>query len=130
MRKIHTFQKYSQRENWVTNNTLLFLSRLQNYNNKKFEKVINAILQENNLNLNIGVNFCQQERSTESVFDGIIFQDEFKLAVETKLFDNFSLSQLGAISKVFQKNPGKTESYWRFLNQIFPGKLNHKLLCI
>lgn len=94
MGKVHIFQRYSQRENWVTNNTLLFLSRLQDYNNKKFEKIINAILQENNLILNIGVNFYQQERGANSVPDGIISQDEFKIAIETKLFDNFSLDQL------------------------------------
>lgn len=94
MGKVHIFQRYSQRENWVTNNTLLFLSRLHDYNNKKFEKVINAILQENNLILNIGVNFSQQGRGANSVPDGTISQDEFKIAIETKLFDNFSIDQL------------------------------------
>ncbi len=94
MGKVHIFQRYSQRENWATNNTLLFLSRLQNYNNKKFEKIINAILQENNLILNIGVNFDQQKRGANSVPDGIISQDELKIAIETKLFPNFSLDQL------------------------------------
>jgi len=107
LRKIHTFQKYSQRENWVTNNTLLFLSRLQSYNNKKFELVINAILQENNLNLNIGVNFLQQERGSESVLDGAIFQEEFKIAIETKLFDNFSTDQLKHHIKSLSTESGK-----------------------
>lgn len=110
MGKVHIFQRYSQRENWVTNNTLLFLSRLQDYNNKKFEKVINAILQENNLILNIGVNFSQQGRGANSVPDGIISQDEFKIAIETKLFDNFSLDQL--------KNHVKTLSNMRGKNSI------------
>ena len=107
MGKVHIFQRYSQRENLVTNNTLLFLSRLQDYNNKKFEKVINAILQENNLILNIGVNFYQQERGANSVPDGNISQDEFKVAIETKLFDNFSLSQLKDHVKSLFKESGK-----------------------
>jgi len=107
LRKIHTFQKYSQRENWVTNNTLLFLSHLQSYNNKKFERVINAILQENNLNLNVGVNFFQQERGSESVLDGAIFQEEFKIAIETKLFDNFSTDQLKHHIKSLSAESGK-----------------------
>jgi len=107
MGKVHIFQRYSQRENLVTNNTLLFLSRLQDYSNKKFEKVINAILQENNLILNIGVNFYQQERGANSVPDGNISQDEFKVAIETKLFDNFSLSQLKDHVKSLFKESGK-----------------------
>jgi len=109
MRKIHTFQRYSQKENWVTNNTLLFLSRLQKYNNTKFEHVINAILQENNLHLNIGVNFFQQEKGSKSILDGSISQEEFKIAIETKLVDNFSVDQLNRHLKSLAKVPGKNQ---------------------
>jgi len=107
MRKIHTFQKYSQRENWVTNNTLLFLSRFQKHNNSKFANLINVILQENNLALNIGVNFYQQERGSESVYDGTISQEEFKIAIETKLFDNFNIEQLKNHINSISNVPGK-----------------------
>jgi hypothetical protein len=40
------------------------------------------------------VKFYQQEKVAKSIFDGNIFQDEFKIAIETKLFDNYSLSQM------------------------------------
>ncbi|HMK61808.1 MAG TPA: hypothetical protein VK452_11790 [Dissulfurispiraceae bacterium] len=65
------------------------------------------MLQENNLNLNVGVNFFQQERGSESVLDGAIFQEEFKIAIETKLFDNFSTEQLKHHIKSLSAQPGK-----------------------
>jgi len=70
------------------------LSRLYNYNRLKFQTVINEILSENNLSLNIGADFAQQQWSTNSVVDGVISQDSFKIVIETKLGDNFDASQL------------------------------------
>ena len=94
MSKLHYFQRYDSKENWATNSTLLLLSRLYHYNRLKFEKVLNAILADSNLSLNIGVNFTQQEWGQSSVVDGVIFQDSFKIVIETKLYDNFSTDQL------------------------------------
>ena len=94
MRRVYYFQRYSQKENWVTNNTLLLLSRLYQYNRLKFETVLNTILSDNNLSLNIGVKFIQQERAQDSIPDGVIEQDSFRLLIETKLYDNFDIEQL------------------------------------
>ncbi len=55
---------------------------------------MNAILIDSNLSLNIGVDFTQQEWGKGSVVDGVISQDSFKVAIETKLYDNFSHDQL------------------------------------
>ena len=94
MSKIHYFQRYSSKENWITNSTLLLLSRLHYYNRFKFESVLNSILNDNNLSINVSVNFTQQEKGNQSVVDGVISQDSFKIAVETKLHDNFTANQL------------------------------------
>lgn len=94
MQKIHTFQKYSQRENWVTNNTLLFLSRINTISHSKFKKILYSLFENQNIEVVPGINFYQQESSKKSVFDGTIHQPEFKIAIETKLNDNFDLNQL------------------------------------
>jgi hypothetical protein len=94
MSKLHYFQRYDSKENWVTNATLLLLSRLYHYDRLKFEVVLNTILVDSNLSINIGTNFSQQERGEISVVDGVIFQDSFKILIETKLYDNFSIDQL------------------------------------
>ena len=96
MSKLTYFQRYKSKENWVTNATLLLLSRLYHYNRLKFEIVLNSILEESIISLNIGVNFNQQERgpNNKNVIDGVISQDSFKVAIETKLYDNFSIPQL------------------------------------
>jgi hypothetical protein len=60
----------------------------------KFETVINSLLVDSNLALNIGVNFTQQQWGNSSVVDGVISQESFKVAIETKLYDNFSTDQL------------------------------------
>ncbi len=94
MSKLHYFQRYDSKENWMTNATLLLLSRLYHYNRLKFETAINSILADSNLSLNIGVNFTQQEWGQSSVVDGVISQDSFKVVIETKLYDKFSTDQL------------------------------------
>ncbi|PRY22735.1 hypothetical protein CLV58_14415 [Spirosoma oryzae] len=94
MSKLHYFQRYSSKENWVTNATLLFLSRLYHYDRLKFETTLNLILDNSNLSLEIGVKFTQQQWGKNSVVDGVISQDSFKVVVETKLYDNFSTDQL------------------------------------
>ena len=59
MSSVHYFQRYSQPENVVTNNTLLLLSQLYNYSPKKFSEMINvdlgikAIIETNALMLTI-----------------------------------------------------------------------------
>lgn len=94
MSRLHYFQRYGSKENWMTNATLLLLSRLYHHNRLKFETAINTILIDSNLSLNIGVNFTQQEWGQNSVVDGVLSQESFKIIIETKLYDNFSTDQL------------------------------------
>jgi len=94
MSQIHYFQRYSQRENVATNNTLLLFSRLYNESIYKFNDFINTLLDDENIG--IGVSFSQQERSCKSIPDGIMKQSSFKVAIETKLGSgkNFGEAQL------------------------------------
>lgn len=94
MSTIHYFQRYESKENWVTNSTLLLLSRLYHYNRQKFETVLNNLLEDNLITLNIGVSFNQQLKGIHNVIDGIISQESFSIGIETKLYDNFSVDQL------------------------------------
>lgn len=92
MSSIHYFQRYSQPENVVTNNTLLLLSRLYNESPFKFKGLLNEMTDESNLD--VGVNFSQQTKAKNSIPDGFISQESFKIAIETKLGENFSVNQL------------------------------------
>lgn len=91
MASIHYFQRYSSKENVVTNNTLLLLARLYETSTVKFQLLLNELLQEE---VEVGLSFNQQIRGTNSVPDGTIFQKSFKIVIETKLGDNYQVSQL------------------------------------
>ena len=94
MSDLHYFQRYNQKENWVTNSVLLLLSRLYQYDRSKFENSMTELFSEEKIGFDIGVKFYQQEKGTGSVVDGVIIQDSLKIVIETKLEDNFSVDQL------------------------------------
>ena len=96
MSEIHYFPRYSQPENVVTNNTLLLLLRLNEYNHFKFEKFMEGLCGEQEVQLagSLGLQFQQQKRTGKSVVDGFIAQDSIKIGVETKLTEAFDSAQL------------------------------------
>ncbi|MFC2949210.1 hypothetical protein [Virgibacillus sediminis] len=95
MSEIHYFPRYSQKENMVTNNTLLLFSRLYQNNPKKFTLFINSILDDDKKQLNTTVNFTQQESSKSGrIADGVISQDSFKVVIETKLYGQEQIVQI------------------------------------
>lgn len=91
----HYFQRYASKENWVTNATLLLLSRLYHFDRYKFENAINAVLGQS-AGIKTSVEFDQQKKSKGggNVIDGLISQPSFAIAIETKLYDNQYKSQL------------------------------------
>lgn len=99
MSSIHYFQRYSTKENVITNNTLLLFSRLYNGSPLKFKLFLTSL--DNIIDVNIGVSFSQQERGNGSVPDGNISQESFKIAIETKQTDKFDLIQLVNHFKAF-----------------------------
>jgi thiamine kinase-like enzyme len=64
-------------------------------------------LEEDKVELEIGVLFSQQERGIGSVVDGVISQDSFKIVIETKLTDNFVAGQLKNHLAALSSTPGK-----------------------
>lgn len=90
--KIHYFQRYHQKENVATANTMLLLSRLYSYSSDKFFRFLKSEYFFDSFEPEIV--FTLQERSEKSVPDATISQEGFKIVVETKLSDWFYSNQL------------------------------------
>lgn len=111
MSAIHYFPRYSQKENMVTNNTLLLFSRLYNNSADKFKRFINAVLEDKNIELDTTVKFRQQEKGQGSIPDGVIEQESFKVIIETKLYGQQNLEQIEKHFKSFS-NEDKQIFLW------------------
>lgn len=98
MSEIGYFPKYSQKENQVTNYTLLVLKQLYTESPTLFQEFIEGLLAGEGKNINVGVSFAQQECYTccagKSIMDGVIKQEPFTIFVETKTSDWFYDNQL------------------------------------
>jgi len=90
--QIHYFQRYYQKENVVTANSMLLLSRLYTHSPKYFYSLLKSCFLTNESN--IGLNITLQTKEKNSVPDAVISQESFKIVIETKLYDVFSLKQL------------------------------------
>ncbi len=99
MDTIHFFQRFSQAENVATNNTLLLFSRLYQHSPFKFKAFINELLDDNEIQA--GIVFKQQRKSKNTIPDGCISQDSFKIVIETKLHSSFSINQLTGHCEAF-----------------------------
>jgi hypothetical protein len=91
---VRYFQRYSQKENVVTNNTLLLFSRLYHHSPLTFEKFLTALMEGTESRIVAGVKFTQQIRTKNAVPDGMIQQMSFRVVVETKLYGNPLMDQL------------------------------------
>lgn len=89
--KIHYFQRYHQKENVETANTMLLLNRLYTYSPNKFYKLLKIFLPQN---AEIEMEIELQKKSKSSVPDAVISQPSFKIVVETKLNGDFDIPQL------------------------------------
>ncbi len=110
MSEIHYFPRYKQQENVVTNNTLLLLLRLYEYNRFKFEKFMEALCAKAEEEIQLAspsMQFRQQIRTGKSVVDGFLAQDSMKIAIETKRADKFDLTQLKNHLRVFRREEHK-----------------------
>lgn len=91
MSKIHYFQRYSSKENTVTNNTLQLLARIYDYSPTKAVELLNALTGEE---IEIGIGIEQQQRIGCSVPDGIVKQESFRIIIESKVGSAPSVNQL------------------------------------
>lgn len=99
MSNIHYFQRYSQKENMVTNNTMLLFSRLYHHDTNQFNTFIKTLFEEsehflNHHDFDMTINFMQQKRGEGSIPDAFIKQQSFKIVIETKLYGQENLQQL------------------------------------
>lgn len=92
MTAISYFQRFSQRENHATNNTLLVLRHLYQTSPAKLERVLHALLESEQIS--IGPQFEQQLKGSDSVPDGHIHQKAWSLFIETKLGSDLSDDQI------------------------------------
>ena len=90
--RIHYFQRYHQKENVATANTMLLLSRLYSYSPNKFFRFLKSEFFMDSFEPEIVFNL--QEKSVDSIPDATITQEGFKIVVETKMTDWFYYSQL------------------------------------
>lgn len=98
--EVHYFQRYTQKENVATANTMLLLSRLYMDSTVKFYKFLqNNIFNEKD---NLEIEFTLQEKHKNSVPDATIFQPSFKVVVETKMKDDFGCKQLISHLEAFE----------------------------
>lgn len=103
MASIHYFPRYSQKENMVTNNTLLLFNRLYNNSPEKFRMFLNSVLEDSQIELDTAVSFKQQQRYKESIPDGVIEQESFKIIIETKLYGQEGINQIVKHWEGFEK---------------------------
>lgn len=103
--RISQFQKYSQKENTVTNNVLLMLSRLNDINVNYYKSLIER-LNEGNLQQYYYPQpiFKQQISTGNGVIDGHIEVKASKILIETKLDTIEFISKLIKYGEVFNEN--------------------------
>ena len=111
MAQVHYFPRYSQRENFETNNTLLLMRQLYNYNRFRFEKFLLALLQDADREagsaLELGLQIKQQVGTGASIVDGYLYQDSFRIAIETKRSaESFNTEQLSRHLSGFSQSNG------------------------
>ena len=83
--KVHYFQRYKQKENVDTSNTMLMLSRFYEYNPDKFFILLNNLILKEDETPELSFDLQQSINGNESIPDAIISQKSFKVVVETKL---------------------------------------------
>lgn len=128
MSGIHYFPRYSSKENAVTNNTLLLLLRLYQYNRYKFEKLMEMLVAEQEVPLpGFGLQFNQQTTTGQSVLDGFLWQESIKIAVETKLDAAFDIEQLKNHLAAFKNEQHK---FLVLLNPSSESRLDSQLISI
>lgn len=107
MSKVHYFQRYSQRENVATNNTLLLLSRLYAHDPSYLAGFLNDLVDTPEA-IEVGPTFTQQRtHEGASIPDAVIEQKSFKLVVEAKRDGGARLDQLKEHLNAFEDEETK-----------------------
>ena len=95
MTQLTQFPRYSQKENWATNHTLLLMRRLYEFNPSKFRRFLQELDDESaDIASHLGVFFAQQIGERRSIPDGVFMQESVKVIVETKTGTSFDRDQI------------------------------------
>jgi len=97
MSDISYFQRYSQRENHITNAVLLMMRMLYRSHPHKLQKVLEGVFSStvaDVFNLHVGPVFEQQVKSSSSIPDAKISQQSFNLLIEVKPGEHWNEAQL------------------------------------
>lgn len=128
--RISQFQKYSQRENTVTNNVLLMLSRLNDLNVEYYKSLIER-LNEGSIDQYYYPRpiFSQQVVVKNGVIDGHIEVKPSKILIETKLNSKEFIGKLIKYGSLFNDN--SQNQLWHLSSERFAEKevveINQKL---
>ena len=103
MTQVTYFPRYVQKENHVTNNTLLLLRHLYEFNRLKFADFLGELGDDaSDIAERLGLQFKQQQPTGSSVADGFITQESIEVVIESKLNGNaFNKDQLRHHLSVF-----------------------------
>ncbi len=105
MANIHYFQRYSTRENTVTNNTMQLLARVYTYSPTQASRLLSKLTNEE---VEIGIEINQQQKgSGGSVPDAMIIQRSFKIVVEAKIDSSVNIDQLERHTESFSHEKQK-----------------------
>ena len=103
--RISQFQKYTQKENSVTNNVLLMLSRLNDLNIDYYKSMIERLNEENFQQYYYPQPiFTQQVRMKKGIIDGHIEVKPSKIVIETRLNSTEFIGKLVKYGKAFNEN--------------------------
>ena len=108
MTAINHFQTYSQRENHVTNNTMLMLRHVYRTSPRLLEKVLQALLEEDEVE--IGPRFEQQVGGAHSIPDAVLSHKPLHVYLEAKYGDGLYDDQLERHMRSISKNEHPTNS--------------------
>jgi hypothetical protein len=101
MSEVSYFQHYSQRENHLTNNTLLMLRHIYRHSVAKFENLVAEIMGD--ANTQIGLVFNQQVKAHDSIPDAVIQQSALNIYIEAKKDGCLDVEQLARHVSSIQK---------------------------
>jgi hypothetical protein len=107
MSQIHYFQRYSTKENAVTNTALHLFSQINAHSTDRLRELLVDLLDDQEIPL--GVNINQQIRSATSVPDGVISQEPSHIVIETKVDAGIDADQLKRHLQSFKQ--GGTGNY-------------------
>ena len=110
MAQINYFQRYSQRENHVTNNTMLMLRHVYRTSPGLMEDLLSALLEKDDIE--IGPGFQQQVGGSHSVPDAVLIQKPLAIYIEAKRGDWLHDAQIEAHLKSIESLNHQADTAW------------------